>query len=141
MHPEATDLPKATTFDRSYPGEKKQVHQVRVDLAPVVAGFPAADDLILLASELVTNAVLHSRSGRPGEKFTVRAEVHPGHYAWLEVEDQGGGWAERDPNDDEHGRGLGILAYLAGDGNWGVEPGDTPGTRVVWARLDWPEAS
>src|SRR5580704_1383775 len=98
MHPEATDLPEATRFRRSYPGVKEQVHQVRADLAHVAAGFPAADDLVLIGSELATNAVLHSRSGHPGETFTVRAEVHPGQYASLEVEDQGGDWASPPPD-------------------------------------------
>jgi anti-sigma regulatory factor (Ser/Thr protein kinase) len=137
MDSETTKPSEATYFDRSYPGAREEAHQVRADLAPVVGDFPAADDLVLIASELATNAILHSQSGQPGSTFTVRAELHPGQYAWLEVEDLGGDWAERDLDDDEHGRGLAILAYLAGDGNWGIESGDVPGTRVVWVRLDW----
>jgi hypothetical protein len=35
----------------------------------------------------------------------------------------------------EHGRGLAIVAAVAGDGNWGTE-GDAAG-RVAWFRLDW----
>jgi serine/threonine-protein kinase RsbW len=141
MHSEATGLPQVTRLDRSYLGAKEQVHLVRADMAQVAESFPAVDDLVLIASEIAANAILHSRSGQPGETFTVRAEVHPGQYVWLEVEDKGGNWAKLDPGDDEHGRGLRILACLAGDGNWGVEPGDVPGTRVVWARLDWPGES
>jgi two-component sensor histidine kinase len=112
------------------------VRQVRADLAPVTDGCPVADDLILIASELCTNAIVHSGSSRPGGLFTVRAEIRPGDYAWLAVEDQGGPWAENEPN-AEHGRGLAIVAALAGDGNWTVEDGSTPGTRVVWVWLDW----
>ncbi len=136
----AKQRPRAlpVTFQRSYAGAVNQVSEVRADLAQVVEDFPAADDLVLLASELSTNSILHSRSGQLGRAFTVRVEVHPGRYAWLEVEDEGGEWIKRDP-DDEHGRGLDILAVLAGDGNWGIESGETPGTRVVWACLDWPE--
>ena len=89
-----------------------------------------------MASELSTNAIVHSRSGLPGGVFTVRAEVHPGDFAWLEVEDQGGPWMEHEA-DEEHGRGLAIVKTLAGDGNWTVENGTTPGTRVVWVWLDW----
>jgi anti-sigma regulatory factor (Ser/Thr protein kinase) len=135
MHTEAKP-PEATRFHRTYPGTDDQVRQVRRDLAPVVDGCPIADDLVLLASELVTNAIVHSRSGQPGGTFTIRAEVRPGDYAWLEVEDEGGHWVKRNP-DEEHGRGLAIVAALAGDGNWTVEDGNTPGSRVVWVWLDW----
>jgi serine/threonine-protein kinase RsbW len=133
---ETTRSLEATSFERSYPGTKDQVHQVRADLAAVVVGCPLADDFILLASELSANAVVHSRSGLPGGAFTVRAEIRPGDYAWLEVEDHGGPWVEKD-SDEEHGRGLAMVAALVGDGNWTIEDGGTPGTRVVWVWLDW----
>jgi anti-sigma regulatory factor (Ser/Thr protein kinase) len=93
-----------------------------------------------MGSELATNAIVHSRSGLPGGLFTVRAEVHPGDFAWLEVEDQGGPWVARDP-DEEHGRGLALVVALAGNENWTIESGSTPGTRVVWVWLDWPAES
>ena len=136
MRAEATRPPAATRFQRSYPGMQDQVREVRADLALVLDGWLRADDFVLLASELSTNAIVHSRSGLPGGVFTVRAEVLPGEYAWLEVEDQGGPWIERDPG-EEHGRGLALVAHLAGEGNWMVDDGSTLGTRVVRARLDW----
>jgi serine/threonine-protein kinase RsbW len=139
MDAETTKPSEATTFHRSYPGREDQVCQVRADLAVLVAGSPVADDFILAASELVTNSVVHSRSGLPGGVFTVRAEVRAGDFAWLEVEDEGGPWIERAPGDD-HGRGLALVAALAGDENWTVESGNTPGTRVVWVWLDWKRA-
>jgi anti-sigma regulatory factor (Ser/Thr protein kinase) len=74
METEATKPPEATRFHRSYPGTVDQVRQVRADLAPVVDGCPVADDLILIASELCTNAIVHTRSGQPDGTFTVRAE-------------------------------------------------------------------
>jgi hypothetical protein len=66
----------------------------------------------------------------------VRATVYPGEYAWVEVIDAGGAWVA-DEHDDEHGRGLTIVAAVAGDGNWGID-GDSA-SRVAWFRLDWPE--
>ena len=48
---ETARCPEGTAFERSYPGLKDQVRQVRRDLAPVVDGCPLADDLILLASD------------------------------------------------------------------------------------------
>ena len=134
MQTESTSTPEAITFEREYAGSLGEAQHVRADLAKVAAECPAADELILLASELATNAVLHSRSGDPGRMFTVRATLYLGEYAWLEVVDQGGPWIFDGP-DDEHGRGLAIVASIAGDGNWGID-GDAA-CRVAWFRLDW----
>ncbi len=128
-------VPEVVTFERDYPGTISQAREVRADLAKVCDQCPVADDLVLLSSELATNAILHSRSGHPGEMFTVRATLYPGDYAWVGVIDRGGVWTG-DDHDDEHGRGLAIVASVAGDGNWGVE-GDAS-SRVAWFRLDWP---
>jgi serine/threonine-protein kinase RsbW len=140
MRAETTKPPGGTTFERSYPGTREQVREVRADLAAVVKDCPFADDFVLLASELSANAVVHSRSGQPGGAFTVRAEIRPGHYAWLEVEDQGGPWIEGESG-EERGRGLALVACLAGKDNWVIQDGSAPGTRVVWARLDWAARS
>jgi anti-sigma regulatory factor (Ser/Thr protein kinase) len=132
--------PEATRFRHAYRGQRDQVRVVRADLAPLLDGFPRADDLTLMASELATNAVIHSQSGQPGGTFTVRAEVLAGDYAWLEVEDQGGPWVVKD-HDDEHGRGLEMVAALAGEGNWTIDTGTKPGSHVVWVLLDWPPSA
>ena len=126
--------PEAVTFERDYRGTIDQAQHVRADLARVAAGCPISDDLLLLASELSTNAILHSRSGHPDRTFTVRVTLYPGDYAWGEVIDQGGAWAT-DQLDDEHGRGLAIVAAVAGDGNWGIEGSAT--SRLAWFRLNW----
>jgi len=51
------------------------------------------------------------------------------------VVDEGGAW-KRDQRDDEHGRGLAVVAGIVGDGNWGIEGNSA--SRVAWFRLDWP---
>jgi anti-sigma regulatory factor (Ser/Thr protein kinase) len=140
MPVEIITAPGTRLFERAYLGEIDQPRRVRADLTTFAADCPAADDLVLLASELSANAVQHSLSGGPDGEFTVRAEIRPGNYVWLEVEDQGGEWLAGD-HDDEHGRGLAIVAAIAGDGNWGVESGNMRGPHVVWARLDWPASS
>jgi hypothetical protein len=139
MQAETTKPPEATTFERSYPGSADQLRRVRADLAPLVEGCPFADCFVLLGSELCANAIEHSRSGVSGGTFTVRARVQPGKFGRMEVEDQGGPWGDKPP-DDEHGRGLFLVATLAGEGNWAVEDGSTPGTRVAWAQLSWDAA-
>ena len=92
---------------------------------------------MLLACELATNAVLHSRSGRPDGTFTVRATLYPGDYAWVEVADEDGPWT-RGKHDNEYKRGLAIVATIAGNGNWGID-GDR-GSRVARFRLNWDRA-
>ena len=135
MPTQYTRAPEAIAFERAYPGTADQPRQVRADLAEIAGPYPMADELVLLTSELAANAVSHSRSGHPGGTFTVRATLYPGDYAWIEVIDQGGAWGT-DEQDDEHGRGLAIVAAIAGAKNWGIT-GDER-ARAVWFRLDWP---
>jgi anti-sigma regulatory factor (Ser/Thr protein kinase) len=134
MHTDTPGPPEKITFERHYPGEASQARRVRADLAQVAGECPVADDLILLASELAANATTHSASGQQDGRFTVRANLYPGDYAWVEVIDQGGPWPPPAPG-DEHGRGLAIVEAIAGDGNWGID-GDAA-CHVVWFRLNW----
>ena len=124
-----------TQAECGFPGEAAQVGAARRFVAELLGGeWPIVDEAVLLTSELATNAVLHSRSGLPGGKFTVRAEVRPRDYVWVEVEDEGGTWRERD-GDGEPGHGLDIVSRIVDD--WGKDGGPVTGW-VVWARFDWP---
>jgi serine/threonine-protein kinase RsbW len=136
MPTQSTRAPEAITFERVHPGTVDQPRVVRANLAEIAGRSPIIDALELLASELAANAVSHSRSGDPGGMFTVRATLYRGDYAWVEVIDEGGPWAAGE-DDEEHGRGLAVVAAVAGDGNWGIE-GDSS-CRVAWFRLDWPQ--
>lgn len=132
QHPATASAPvhPATGYQRTFHGRTDQVSQVRRDIAAHLAGCPAADDLILIASELAGNAVLHSQSR--GEFFTVRCQAHPA-YVRVEVEDLGGPWRPRRPDDRPHG--LDLITALAGPDNWGTET-TSDGDRIVWAQLD-----
>ncbi len=99
---------------RAFPGTAAQVGQARAFLAVVVGGFPAADDAVLLVSELAANACAHTASGRPGGTFTVRVAVGPGVYLHAEVEDQGSGW-DGDIAAAECPHGLYLLRELSDD--------------------------
>jgi serine/threonine-protein kinase RsbW len=127
----ASGAPRTCT--RSFPARADQISQARAFVREILAGCQLAEDAALICSELATNAVLHSDSAKPGGRFTVRAEIRDGDYVWVEVEDQGGRWAE-DASSDEGGRGLDIVTALAA--YWDIE-GDEK-ARVVCARLDWP---
>jgi serine/threonine-protein kinase RsbW len=119
---------------RTFPARADQVRQARAFLRPVLADCPAADDVLLVCSELAANAVQHSASARPGGYFSVHAKIREGEYVWIEVEDNGGRWAAP-TGTGERGRGLLIVDALAAC--WDVRGDDTG--RVVCARLDWPD--
>jgi anti-sigma regulatory factor (Ser/Thr protein kinase) len=128
-----TTQPMAVTcFTAVYPGRPDQVQRARRAVARHLAGCAAADDAVLIVSELASNAVRHSASR--GEFFTIRAELHA-DYVWVEAEDLGGLWRCRQADDRPHG--LDVVQALAGPDNWGVET-TSDGGRVVWARLDLP---
>ena len=120
--------------DITYPASPEHIGQVRADLRGLLDDCPVVDYVILCASELATNAVLHSDSGKPGGKFTVRAQVIPQLYAQIEVEDSGGPWLPAILDPGRHGHGLDIVSALAAD--WGID-GDYR-ARTIWARFAWP---
>jgi anti-sigma regulatory factor (Ser/Thr protein kinase) len=123
----------ARVREATYPGVADQVRRVRRDLAAHLGHGPATDDLVLIASELASNAVLHSQSN--GQFFTVRCQAYP-TCVRIEVEDLGGPWHSEPPDDRPHG--LDVIDALAGPGNWGTET-TAGGQRIVWARLELPQ--
>ena len=131
----AANLPAAAAppvTARVFAGDAGQVRAARRFLAGLLDGCPAADDALLCVSELATNAVLHSRSGRPGGRFTVRAAVRAGSVR-VEVTDEGGPWGHERDGDGQSGRGLVIVGKLAG--RWGRDEGGAG--RTVWFEIDW----
>jgi len=133
MHTPASRALALRTSAVAYPGSAEQISVVRADLGVLLGGCPMADDVVLCASELATNAVLHSRSGRQGGTFTVRASIAFGHSVQVEVEDRGGSWTSATAEPDRY-HGLDIIGALATD--WGII-GDHI-ARTIWARFDWP---
>jgi serine/threonine-protein kinase RsbW len=131
----AANLPAAAAppaTGRVFPAGAGQVREARRFLAGVLDGCPATDDALLCVSELVTNAVRHSRSARPGGRFAVRATARAGSLR-VEVEDEGGPWRADRNGDGQSGRGLLIVGQLAG--RWGREDGAD--RRTVWFEIDW----
>jgi anti-sigma regulatory factor (Ser/Thr protein kinase) len=89
------------------------------------------DTAVLLISELVTNAVLHARTG--GSALALHLELHG---VWLRIEVHDGdlrGPEPRVPSElDESGFGFVIVDALAD--KWGVR--ETAAGKAVWAELD-----
>jgi anti-sigma regulatory factor (Ser/Thr protein kinase) len=97
------------------PGEAHEVATARAYLRGLLKGAPYADTAILLASELITNAVLHSLSGHADGTITVTAFALPGGVR-VEVADDGGPAVPvpREAADlATEGRGLQLVAALA----------------------------
>ncbi len=93
-------------------------------------GHPCAADAVLLASELVTNSVLHSDSRRPGGTVTITIWGDTSSVL-VEVTDPGGEMVPtvHDGSDAEDGRGLFLVEQLSARwGHWA----DKEGGRVTW---------
>jgi anti-sigma regulatory factor (Ser/Thr protein kinase) len=96
------------------------------------------DDAALCAGELVTNAVLHSRSGDGGRVGVTVARRDTA--VRVEVQDAGGDTVPALPAEDadaadESGRGLRLVEAFSS--RWGVQR-ISPGMTVVWFEIDLP---
>jgi anti-sigma regulatory factor (Ser/Thr protein kinase) len=127
-------------WSATFAGQPACVAEVRRFTAKMLDERPGADVVELVASELASNAVRHSESGRPGGYFTLHLAAFVDCWG-VRVDDAGG------PNEpqlhsaeadwDETGRGLMMVAALSH--RWGVL-GDQYG-RAVWAEILTPEAA
>lgn len=123
--------PGLSVSTRVFPAVAGKVREARRFLAGLLDGCLAGDDALACLSELATNSVLHSHSGRPGGTFCVRACVHGGRVR-VEVEDAGGAWEPAPGGNGQSGRGLAIVSKLAS--RWGQGGGET--CRIVWFEID-----
>jgi hypothetical protein len=122
---------------RRFAGLPDQIRQARRFVALAAAGRAAAEQAVLMTSELATNAVQHTRSGAGGF-FEVGVYLR-GPFLRVEVADGGSTLkapqvrpldleAEQLPG----GRGLAIVELCAT--RWGQSGDGGPG-RVVWFEL------
>ncbi|MEV7196769.1 ATP-binding protein [Streptomyces sp. NPDC093510] len=101
--------------------------------APEVTGA-YLDDVVLIVSELVTNAVRHGST--PGAFLRLMVDADD-HRTRIEVHDP----SQRHPHvhsatsQEDHGRGLAIVDILC-PASWGVT--DTAGGKAVWAEVKAP---
>ena len=119
---------------RRFPGRPEHIADARRFVAAPLAAWPTTQEAaLLLVSELVTNAILHSASGEEGGSVEVGYALD-GQEVHVEVVDAGGaappsrhaGYLEA-----VSGRGLALVEALAS--GWGVH--DHQAGRVVWFRL------
>jgi hypothetical protein len=123
---------------RVFPGRDDQVREVRCWLARLLPGTPERDDVIVVAVELVTNAIRHTASGQDG---LVMVEVTwCGPVLRVAIADDGAPDGPRLAAGPawlaESGRGLHLVrALAAGTGVCGDDRG-----RLVWADICWAGA-
>ena len=127
-------LAGAITWGRVFPGIAQQVGVARRFVGNLLDGAPFRDDAIMVTSELFTNAVVHTASGRPGGLVTVQVS------RWLlgariSVTDQGSATEPviRDAGGEpaESGHGLYMVACLSTSVDWR----DDPAGRTIHAIL------
>ena len=66
----------ATAYEGTFHGRADEVARVRKEIAAYLGECPVADDLVLIADELASNSILHTKSR--GGSFRVRCELSPG---------------------------------------------------------------
>jgi two-component sensor histidine kinase len=104
---------------------------IAADLSGRAIAPAAIDDVVLVASELVSNAVMHATDRYDGS-LDVGWDIQADHVLIRVVDNNPDLPRQRSTNDtDTRGRGLSIVAALALD--WGVQR--TASGKQVWARV------
>ncbi|MFD1543881.1 ATP-binding protein [Nonomuraea guangzhouensis] len=97
------------------------------------AGHRVVEDVRLIVSELITNALIHTASGLHGGVVTVEVVAVDAEIVRVEVTDDGADTVPRarvSGGDDCHGRGLWLVEQVSL--RWGVRLLGA-GQRAVWA--------
>ncbi|CAL9449338.1 hypothetical protein SUDANB145_02409 [Streptomyces sp. enrichment culture] len=128
--PEIPAVPAHWRFP-AHPASVRRARHAVSEALPHALRPHLGDDLSLLTSELVTNAIRHGVVGQEDENL-VELVLWPadGHY-WLAVSDPGTGRpVVADPDaDGENGRGLLLVDHLAAA--WTVRSRPARGTSVI----------
>jgi anti-sigma regulatory factor (Ser/Thr protein kinase) len=136
----ATDPPRgiwlpASRWRRVFPGEARELMAMRQFLAALLPECPARDDVMSVATELASNALRHTASGRGG-RFAAEIVWHAS-VLHVAVSDDGAPSGPRIVDDplQENGRGLVLVRGLSqGFGSCGDHHG-----RLVWADVPWTD--
>jgi anti-sigma regulatory factor (Ser/Thr protein kinase) len=117
-----------------FDGLPEEIRNVRAFVEEFVVGCPMADEVVLLSSELSTNAVRHTASGDDGHFFVlvlpesgrVRVEVHDLGSDTEPV-------IRKSHQPAGSGEGLFLVEHIAS--RWGFHGGKHG--RIVWFEMDW----
>lgn len=123
------------TYRRTFPGKPDAISRARHFTYHYLRHTPAVAEVCVMVSEITTNAVQHTRSGRPGGTFTLTLTTERSGVR-VEVEDEGSMAGdtphveEVEPAEAEHGRGIAVVEALAN--KYGSEP-----PHIFWFELSW----
>lgn len=147
-------VPAIQSWARALPGTPQQAGAARHFVADLLKGSPLRDDAVMVLSELFTNAVVHTDSGKPGGLVTVQVSRWRGGVR-IAVTDQG---SPRVPvictptacEPAESGNGLFMVSCLASQLDWhddasgrticailGKVPHDHPAVRLATPSWAW----
>jgi anti-sigma regulatory factor (Ser/Thr protein kinase) len=135
--------PSWGTSARTFPGIPASVSEARRFVGSLLDGCPAREILVICVSELATNAIAHTTSGRGGT-FTVEVDCPREGVARVAVTDAGGaglpepGRLPPVPSENlaEGGRGLAMVAACTS--RWGYADAPAGPGHTVWAEACWP---
>jgi anti-sigma regulatory factor (Ser/Thr protein kinase) len=119
------------TVTATLPGTPASVSIARRLIREALPGCPRGDDLMLAVTELATNCVMHSASGRGGA-FTMRLCAGP---CWARIEVTDDGPADCQPS-ASNGWGLAIVSGITDRAAAVIQP---DGSRTAWAEITWLE--
>jgi anti-sigma regulatory factor (Ser/Thr protein kinase) len=99
------------------PGITPLVPALRNLVGTLLAGHPAVDDIRLMTTEIIANAIRHSRSGQRNGTLTVTV-LDTGHATRIEVTDEGSATSHphcrgADTAGSQDGYGLRLVSALA----------------------------
>lgn len=107
-------------------------HSIADDLVGAEVARDSIDDVVLVASELVGNAVVHTGADDAAGDLDVSWELEPGAVVVRVADPSSDLPRPRTPDETvTGGRGLAIVAALASD--WGVHR--SASGKQVWARI------
>ena len=127
MTPDEKAIPVSTVLSVPYEASGARVARRFVEQFATGLGFDgAADDLCLIVTELVTNAIVH---GKEPVELTLRYEHGEVTIEVADGDSQVEGVTPHADQVEPGGRGLRIVASLADE--WGTRPSHTG--KTVWA--------
>jgi anti-sigma regulatory factor (Ser/Thr protein kinase) len=134
MYEPTSDVP-VDDFTIALPNAPATAGSARRFVAERVGGHPRRAELLVCVSELVTNAIVHTRSSPTVRIILRRARIR------IEVADDSPALPVMGPPDvmATGGRGLRIVDHLSLD--WGATPHRDGAGKVVWFEFEGTQAA
>ncbi|MFC3586141.1 ATP-binding protein [Streptantibioticus rubrisoli] len=127
--PRVPTIPSHWTFP-AHPASVPRARRAVADALPADSATQLADDLSLLTSELVTNAIRHGAPHNEDQLVELILWPTDGHY-WLAVSDPGDGWPVTRTSNPYACDGRGLVLVDRVSTAWAVVPRRPCGKSVI----------